>query len=587
MLSGPVGNVFTGLHNLKEMDLSHNKFMGDLPSSFATLRNLTKLFLQNNSFTGSVIFLADLQLTDLNIQDNNFSGIIPEHFKTVPNLWIGGNKFYGEANYPPWEFPFDNVPREQNITSPPTSESNAIATHPPPKVHRHKTKGLGPGGITLMVGGVAILTAFAALIMAIQINLARKKLESIVGSPISMYSVPATSIRDYSSGAPDESPQILDIDSPPKMPGRLPLSHHITQDRTSRRSLSRKFKMPPSAKLYSVAEVQLATNNFSEANFLGEGSLGSVYKAEFPDGQLCAVKDINTVSLSLHEEEQFMDVIRHASRLRHPNIVQLTGYCVEQGKHILLYEYVPNLSLEDALYREYFAPLTWGLRLQIAVGVARALNCMHSLSPPIAHCNLKASNILLDDELLPRLSDCGLAILRPLTSNSVKLKASEMAITNSGYIAPEHGQPGVESTKTDVYAFGVLLLELLTGRRPFDSSRPREEQSLENWASSRLHDADALELMVDPSINRSFSTRALSRFADVVSLCIQPEKEFRPSISEIVEALTCLLPKPGMDGSESTDPFEKSFLSTYSRFAGSPTVSFVHLKSPSVDKHGI
>ncbi|KAJ6362063.1 hypothetical protein OIU78_002460 [Salix suchowensis] len=107
-LSGPVGNVFTGLQNLKEIDLSYNNFTGDLPSSFGSLTNLTKLFLQNNQFTGSVVYLATLPLTDLNIQTNHFSGVIPTQFQLIPNLWIDGNQFHLGDNYPAWNYPLDN-----------------------------------------------------------------------------------------------------------------------------------------------------------------------------------------------------------------------------------------------------------------------------------------------------------------------------------------------------------------------------------------------------------------------------------------------------------------------------------------------
>ncbi|XVF07332.1 hypothetical protein REPUB_Repub06bG0129400 [Reevesia pubescens] len=126
---------------------------------------------------------------------------------------------------------------------------------------------------------------------------------------------------------------------------------------------------------------------------------------------------------------------------------------------------------------------------------------LHStFSPPVSHCNIKAASILLDEELMPHISDCGLAILRPLTSNVVKIRASEIAIRDTGYIAPEHGQPGSDNTKSDVYAFGVLLLELLTGRRPFDSSRPQNEQSLVNRALFRIHDVESLKQLIDPGI---------------------------------------------------------------------------------------
>ncbi|XP_022742225.1 protein STRUBBELIG-RECEPTOR FAMILY 2 [Durio zibethinus] len=586
LLSGPIGDVFTSLQSLKTMDLSNNKFTGDLPKSFGSLTNLTGLFLQNNNFTGSVMYLAELPLTDLNLEDNHFSGIIPNQFQSIPNLWFWGNRFDIAAIYPPWNFPLDSVPHEQNITTHPTTQQSAVVDYPSPEVSEEKKKKLSPVGIACVVAGVALVSICALLFFAIHINRSNEKgLRNLDSSNSSLHSLPISTTIDCSTTAQAASPPFFNIGSPVYLiPRHNPPVHLTRTDKTPRRkSLARKRKFEMNAKVYTLAELQLATNSFSEDNLLGEGSLGSVYKAEVPDGQVFAVKNINMVSLSFHEEEKFMDVIQMASQLRHPNIVRLIGYCVEHGQHLVVYEYVRNLSLDDALHNEVFKPLSWGLRLCIALGIARALDYLHStFSPPVAHCNIKAANILLDEELMPHICDCGLAILRPLASNSVKIKASEIAIWDTGYIAPELSRPGSDSTKSDVYAFGVLLLELLTGRRPWDSSRPRDEQSLVNWALLRLHDSKSLEQMVDPGIRTTLSARFLSGFADIFSLCIQPEKEFRSPMSEIVESLTRLLQKMGIirsretDGTE-VDPLERSFRSTQTCFKGSPAAS--HLSS--------
>ncbi|XP_017255958.1 protein STRUBBELIG-RECEPTOR FAMILY 2 isoform X3 [Daucus carota subsp. sativus] len=574
-LSGPVGNVFTGLTNLKEMDLSYNNFTGDLPSSFGDLKNLTRLFLESNGFTGSVIFLSNLPLSDLDIQDNHFSGVIPETFENIENLWIGGNRFHRGENYPPWFFPLDTTP---NITSPPSTESSAVESHPSHHEHKHKKKGFGPGGIASIVCGVTLLAACAAFFAVARIQQRGRSLRRLESSPGSWQSLPVSTAREESSElSAISSPPLIDLKYLPPLRARTV--------RTSRRSFSRKSRVPVGTKIYSVAELQAATDSFSEANLLGEGSLGSVYKAEFPGGQIFAVKNINTVALALHEEEKFLDVIWNVARLRHPNIVKLVGYCVEHKQHILVYEHVRNLSLDDALHCDSYMPLSWGLRLRVALGVARALNYLHSTCmPPIAHSNLKAANILLDEDLMPHICDTGLAVLKPLTSNKIKIKASEMAIGDTGYIAPEHIQSGIGNMKGDVYAFGVLLLELFTGRRPFDSSKPRGEQSLVSWASSQLHDNESLEEMVDPAIRRTIPAKALSRFADIISLCIQAQKEFRPPMTEIQEGLMCILQEhrvvrghtAAADGTEA-DPLDRSFRSSNSRFFASPTLSYLSI----------
>ncbi|KAL0555183.1 hypothetical protein IC582_009122 [Cucumis melo] len=580
-LSGVIGNVFTGLQNLREMDLSYNDFTGDLPSSFGSLTNITRLFLQKNKFTGSVAYLSHLPLIDLNIQDNYFSGIIPENFRNIPNLWIGGNRFRPQVNSPPWDFPLEKTPMVQNISGPPTTKSNAIQNYPSRSVVGHEKKRLGPGGIVLLVGGLTLVVTFAALFIVFAMKKVHENNINLKIGNILPCSLPLDKAEDDSSAAPEDS-QNFPLGSQLRgVPRPIPLLNHTRTEKVSgRKGFSKRCRLLVRTKVYALAELQSATNNFSQENLLGEGSLGAVYRAEFPDGQVLAVKNIDMGMLSFTEEEQFLDVVWTASRLRHPNIISLIGYCVEHGQHILGYEYVRNLSLDEALHCEAYMPLSWTVRLQIALGVARALDYLHtSFFPPFAHCNLKAANILLDEELMPRICDCGLSVFRPLVSNRIKTKASEIVSGDRGYLAPEHGQPVFDNTRSDVYSFGVLLLELVTGRKPYDNLKPRKEQLLVKWASSQLHVKTSLEQMVDPSIKGTFSCQALSSFVDIVSLCIQPVKEFRPPMSEIVEHLTNLERKMEMMKRVASDetevnPFEKSFRSTNTGFVSSPACSY-------------
>ncbi|KAL2664333.1 hypothetical protein AAZV13_02G153300 [Glycine max] len=574
-LDGPIGNVFTGLDDLKEMDLSYNNFTGDLPSSFGTLTGLNRLFLQNNRFTGSVTYLAELPLIDLNIQDNLFSGILPQPFQSIPNLWIGGNKFHALDDSPAWAFPLDNVPIEQNTSRPPITQTNAVENYDPPKVRKQKKKRMGPGGIAFIVGAGTLLVTGFALFIAIRLNkLHRQRMEDYESNHSSLPTKRHIDVDESLQIPPYNAASLL---GPRRLTSQI---HKRAAGETSRKSFSGRDRFTGRTKVYTIAEVQLVTNSFHEDNLLGEGSLGPLYRAEFPDNKVLAVKNINMAGMSFSEEEKFLDVVCTASRLKHPNIVSLKGYCLEHGQHLLVYDYVRNLTLDDALHCAAYKPLSWSTRLKIALGVGQALDYLHStFSPPVSHGNLKATNVLLDENLMPRLTDCGLAILRPLTNDKVKNRASEIEIRDTGYSSPDHGQPAIGSTKSDTFSFGVLLLELLTGRKPFDGSRPREEQYLAKWASSRLHDGDSLEQMVDPAIKRTFSSKALSRYADIISLCIQPVKEFRPPMSEIVDSLVSfsqkLVSKSGAADGTELDPLERSFRTTTSRFIGSPALSYV------------
>lgn len=174
------------------------------------------------------------------------------------------------------------------------------------------------------------------------------------------------------------------------------------------------------------------------------------------------------------------------------------------------------------------------MRIKIALGSAKALEYLHEVcEPPVVHKNFKSTNILLDDNFEPLVSDCGFATL---------LSDSFATQLSNGYGAPEL-ELGTYTQQSDVFSFGVVMLELLTGRRPYDRTRPRGEQYLVRWAISQLHDIDALSKMVDPSLNGSYPSKSLSHFADIISLCVQAEPEFRPPMSEIVQKLLNMMQK--------------------------------------------
>ncbi|KAH1242921.1 Protein STRUBBELIG-RECEPTOR FAMILY 1 [Glycine max] len=291
-----------------------------------------------------------------------------------------------------------------------------------------------------------------------------------------------------------------------------------------------------SIKVYTVASLQQYTNSFSQENYIGEGMLGPVYRAELPDGKLLAVRKLNATASMGQNHEQFLQLAFSISKIQHANIVKLMGYCAEYSQRLLVHEYCSNGTLHDALHTDdkLQIKLSWDNRIWVSLGAARALEYLHEhCQPPIVHQNFRSANVLLNDNLEVRVSDCGLGSL--LSSGS----ASQLVgchLTANGYSAPEF-EYGSYTLQSDVFSFGVVMLELLTGRKSYDSSLPRGEQFLVRWAVPQLHDIDALSKMVDPSLNGEYPKKSLSRFADIISSCIQHEPEFRPVMSEIVQDL--------------------------------------------------
>lgn len=295
-----------------------------------------------------------------------------------------------------------------------------------------------------------------------------------------------------------------------------------------------KVESTTTVKSFSIASLQQYTNSFSEENIIRDSRFGKVYLAKLPDGELLEILKIDS-SNSKVPVDAFLELVVRISELRHPNILGLVGYCAEFEQRLLVYEYCSKMTLHDELRHvdDSSKPLSWNARLQVASEAAKALQHLHDgCQPPVVHQNFEPSVVLLNSTLVVHISECGLA---SLASKSV----SQLSVhTLFHYEAPEVHESGSVSDRSDVYSFGVVMLELLTGRKPYDSSYPRAEQHLVRWATSQLYDIDAITKMVDPSIRGQCSDKALSRFADIISRCIQHEPEFRPPMSEVVQDLT-------------------------------------------------
>ncbi|XP_051134752.1 probable receptor-like protein kinase At1g80640 isoform X2 [Andrographis paniculata] len=280
-----------------------------------------------------------------------------------------------------------------------------------------------------------------------------------------------------------------------------------------------------------------ATNNFDEGNVIGEGGNGRVYKACFDDRLRAAVKKI--VAGDQEAEREFENEVELLSKIRHQNVVSLLGYCIRDDARFLVYEMMDNRSLDFHLHRSsYKSKLTWHMRMKIALDVARGLEYLHErCNPTVIHRDLKSSNILLDANFNAKLSDFGLAISGG-NSNRANVKLSGTV----GYVAPEYLLDGKLTDKSDVYAFGVVLLELLTGRRPVERVAEGQCQSIVTWAMPKLTDRSKLPSIVDAAIRNTMDLKHLYQVAAIGILCVQPEPSYRPLITDVLHSFIPLVP---------------------------------------------
>ncbi|EXC04746.1 putative receptor-like protein kinase [Morus notabilis] len=283
--------------------------------------------------------------------------------------------------------------------------------------------------------------------------------------------------------------------------------------------------------------LEKATDNFLESNILGEGGFGRVYKAQLEDNLIVAVKKLDCTSQDA--ETEFQNEVNLLRRIQHPNVISLLG-CSSQGdERFIVYELMQNGSLETQLHGpSHGSALTWHMRMKIALDTARGLEYLHEhCNPSVIHRDMKSSNILLDANFNAKLSDFGLAVADGTQNkNSIKLSGT------LGYVAPEYLLDGKLTDKSDVYAFGVVLLELLLGRRPVEKLAPAQCQSIVTWAMPQLTDRSKLPNIVDAVIKDTMDLKHLYQVAAVAVLCVQPEPSYRPLITDVLHSLVPLVP---------------------------------------------
>nr|DAD42965.1 TPA_asm: hypothetical protein HUJ06_001195 [Nelumbo nucifera] len=287
----------------------------------------------------------------------------------------------------------------------------------------------------------------------------------------------------------------------------------------------------PRSNTFSYAELKNATEDFHSKNKLGEGGFGPVYKGTLLDGRVVAVKQLSVAS---HQgRNQFVTEIATISTVQQRNLVRLYGCCIEGEKRLLVYEYLENKSLDQALFGKTSLNLDWRTRYEICLGIARGLAYLHEESRPrIVHRDVKASNILLDAELNPKISDFGLAKLY----DDKKTHISTRVAGTIGYLAPEYAMRGHLTEKADVFGFGVVTLEIISGRPNSDSSLAPEKIYLLEWVWNLHEKSHELEL-VDPKLSE-FDEGEVHRLIGIALLCTQTSPALRPSMSRVVAMLS-------------------------------------------------
>ncbi|KAL3628638.1 putative serine/threonine-protein kinase pbl10 [Castilleja foliolosa] len=297
-------------------------------------------------------------------------------------------------------------------------------------------------------------------------------------------------------------------------------------------------------KSFTFSDLKSATRNFRPDSVLGEGGFGSVFKgwvdentlaaARPGSGMVVAVKKLNQDGWQGHKE--WLAEINYLGQIRHPNLVKLIGYCLEDDHRLLVYECMPKGSMENHLFRRgsFFEPLSWRLRMKIALGAARGLAFLHSDEIKVIYRDFKTSNILLDSNYNPKLSDFGLARDGPTDDKS---HVSTRVMGTYGYAAPEYLSTGHLTARSDVYSFGVVLLEILTGKKAIDKNRPTGEHNLVEWAKPYLTNKRRIFRVLDTRLEGQYSIEKVMKASNLALQCLCMDARSRPSMDEVVTAL--------------------------------------------------
>ncbi|XP_028051905.1 probable LRR receptor-like serine/threonine-protein kinase At5g10290 isoform X2 [Camellia sinensis] len=478
-LTGSLGN----LKNLQFFSLQGNDITGVIPKEFGNLTSLTMLELDNNRLTGEIPSslgnLKNLQFLILN--QNNLTGPIPDSLSGLPrliNLQLASNGLSGQIpehlfQVPKYNFTGNHLNCGMNFTHPCASDSGGSS---------HKPK---IGTKVAIVGGVTGSLIFGGLVLLLWKGRCKGYRRDV----------------------------FVDVAG----------------------EVDRKIAFGQ-LKRFSWRELQLATDNFSEKNVLGQGGFGKVYKGVLSDNSKVAVKRLIDYE-SPGGDAAFQREVEMISVAVHKNLLRLIGFCTTPTERLLVYPFMQNLSVAYRLreIKPGDPVLDWPTRKRVALGTARGLEYLHEhCNPKIIHRDVKAANVLLDEDFEAVVGDFGLAKLVDVRRTNVTTQVRG----TMGHIAPEYLSTGKSSERTDVFGYGIMLLELVTGQRAIDFSRLEEEDDVLLLDHvKKLERENRLDAIVDQNLTENYNILEVEMMIKVALLCTQGSPEDRPAMSDVVRML--------------------------------------------------
>ncbi|KAF1889786.1 hypothetical protein Lal_00025115 [Lupinus albus] len=511
--------------NFEKMGLT-----GVISPEFAKLKSLQRLVLADNNLTGPIPGeLTTLPvLTQLNVANNKLFGKKPS-FRSNVIVDTSGNKDIGKdkSSLTPQGPMSSAVPSARG-------ENGGSSENGGKKSSSHV------GVIVFAVVGAVFVVALIGLLVFCLLRMKQKQLRR-VQSPNTLV------IHPLHSGSDNEGVKITVAGSSVSVGG-------VSENQTMGGSEAGDIQMVEAGNMViSIQVLRNVTDNFSEKNILGQGGFGTVYKGELHDGTRIAVKRMECSIITGKGATEFKSEIAVLTKVRHRHLVALLGYCLDGNEKLLVYEYMPQGALSSHLFNwseEGLKPLEWTRRLTIALDVARGVEYLHGLAhQSFIHRDLKPSNILLGDDMRAKVADFGLVRLAPEGKASIETRIAG----TFGYLAPEYAVTGRVTTKVDVFSFGVILMEVITGRKALDDTQPEDSMHLVTWFRRMYIHKDSFRKAIDPTLELNEETLAsIHTVAELAGHCCAREPYQRPDMGHAVNVLSSLVElwKPSDHSSE-------------------------------------